>query len=90
MITFIICIVLFFVLFFIGYTAFLLQNVVEQSKFKNKEFENVVKYEDLMYFQNKLNNTTDPIKREKIQKQIDLLEDALIVYRLHREIREIK
>jgi hypothetical protein len=43
-----------------------------------------------MYFQNKLNNTTDPIKREKIQKQIDLLEDALIVYRLHREIREIK
>lgn len=90
MITFIICIVLFFVLFFIGYTAFLLQNVVEQSKFKNKEFENVVKYEDLMYFQNKLNNTTDPIKREKIQKQIDLLEDALIVYRLHREMREIK
>jgi len=52
--------------------------------------DNAVKYEDLMYFQNKLNNTTDPIKREKIQKQIDLLEDALIVYRLHSEIREIK
>jgi hypothetical protein len=51
---------------------------------------NPVKVEDLMYFQNKLDKTTDPIKREKIQKQIDLLEDALIVYRLHREIREIK
>lgn len=90
MITFIICIVLFFVLFFIGFATFLLQDVVEQSKAKDIQIDNAVKYEDLMYFQNKLNNTTDPIKREKIQKQIDLLEDALIVYRLHSEIKEIK
>jgi hypothetical protein len=67
-----------------------LQDVVEQSKAKDIQIDNAVKYEDLMYFQNKLNNTTDPIKREKIQKQIDLLEDALIVYRLHSEIKEIK
>lgn len=90
MITFIICIVLFFVLFFIGFATFLLQDIVAQSKAKGMQIDNAVKVEDLMWLQNRLDKATDPIQREKIQKKIDLLEDALIVYRLHREIREIK
>lgn len=43
--------------------------------------------EDLEYFKNKLNNATDPIQREKIQKTIDLLEDAFIIHRLYSETK---
>ena len=40
--------------------------------------------EDIEYFKKKLEETTDPIERDKLTKQIGLLEDAVTIYRLTR------
>ena len=40
--------------------------------------------EDIAYFKEKLANTKDLAGRERLQKQIDLLEDAVVIYREHR------
>lgn len=35
---------------------------------------------DTLYFESKLERETDPVKREKIKKQLELLNDAIIIY----------
>ena len=40
--------------------------------------------EDIEYFKKKLETTTNPQLRDKLVKQIELLEDAVTIYRLTR------
>lgn len=40
--------------------------------------------EDIEYFKKKLEETTDLVERDKLTKQIELLEDAVTIYRLTR------
>jgi hypothetical protein len=44
--------------------------------------------EDIEHFKKKLEETTDPIERNKLVKQIELLEDAVAIYRLTRPEEE--
>ena len=43
-----------------------------------------MKHTDIEYFKRKLEATTDIYAREKIGKQIKLMEDAVVVYHEHR------
>ena len=42
------------------------------------------KDELLIYYEQKLELATDPDKIMMIKKQIDLIKDSIIIYRLHR------
>lgn len=39
---------------------------------------------DIEYLKRKLRTTTDPIERRKIKRQIELVEDSILIYRVHR------
>jgi hypothetical protein len=43
-----------------------------------------INYNDIGYFKWKLERETDPINKDCIQQQIDLLEDAIVIYHKHR------
>jgi hypothetical protein len=43
--------------------------------------------QDIEFLKKKLDMTTDPVVREKLHRQISLLEDAVVVYQLTSSMR---
>ena len=44
-----------------------------------------VQLDDLRYFQEKLDRTTDPVQRERLEKMMALFEDSMVVTRIYTE-----
>ena len=46
---------------------------------------------DIRHFKNKLEITTDPVERARLERQITVLEDAVVIYRLPtRQEQEVR
>lgn len=42
--------------------------------------------QDILHFEQKVLDETDPVKKEQYQKQLDLLLDAVTIYRITRDL----
>lgn len=56
-----------------------MQNLME--KLMNGKNVHVVTEEDIEYFKNKVLTATNDAAKQKYQKQLDVLEDAVVIYK---------
>ena len=58
---------------------------VEVGTARKRHVTERVQLDDLRYFQEKLDRTTDSVQRERLEKMMALLEDSMVVTRIYTE-----